>query len=132
MREIKFRAWDNGRFEYWGLIDRNYYTCSEVYDHGNEDGVIIEEFTGLKDKNGKDVYEGDIVIYPTGRLIPDKGVVEWGGHWNYCGFGITSLTHKNFKGDAMGWELLNKQWEKLGHLEVIGNIHQHKELLKEK
>lgn len=64
MREIKFRAWDKGLNEmtYSGLHSigfdgKVYYGNADFSDYGLE----IMQYTGLKDKNGKEVYEGDIV-----------------------------------------------------------------------
>ena len=71
MREIKYRIWHptNKYFSYWGFIegDKNVFagipTC-------NEDGFTMEwvrknseQFTGLRDKNGVEIYEGDVLQY---------------------------------------------------------------------
>jgi len=58
MREIKFRSWSGTKFYYWGIINDNF--VSPIY---SDDKLVkeISQFTGLTDKLGKEIYEGDIV-----------------------------------------------------------------------
>lgn len=116
MREFKFRAWwkDTKRFldgDEW------YMTCSgakhlhySAYPYSDDD-FIIEQYTGLKDKNGKEIYEGDVL---ESTWNGDKAVVVWNdveGEWeHYADFN----THSKYSGSV-----------------VIGNIHENPELLKE-
>jgi uncharacterized phage protein (TIGR01671 family) len=115
MRDIKFRAKriDNNEWVYGSLvIDRNSNTCIIDYaDHVAESytwhDVIPEsvgQFTGLKDKAGKDIYEGDI-------LKPEVGANQFVEYReDMCRF-ITRITSKSASSD-------------IEHgCEIIGNIH---------
>ena len=105
MREIKFRAWDTERekMEYCGLARIGEY--HELMEHP------IMQYTGLKDKNGREIYEGDVVKWPYYKKHK-QGVVTWGTG----GFWVPPYLDKLFQSEQM---------------EVIGNIYVNPELIGE-
>ena len=136
-REIKFRAWDNELESFNMNTDINLYTEFNkdlVYVVGGVamSGIVFEQFTGLKDKNGKEIYEGDI--------LNDKSDDEWigvvefeEGRFGIATYGIKGQTMEyGFDENAGGFgkvEFEGMDYYNIDELEVIGNIHENKELL---
>ena len=148
MRESKFRGirLDTGAWAHGSVINNAFTDAKsgeadvhifdnsicDDYDSFPEIAEIIEEFckvdsktvgefTGLLDKNGVAIYEGDVVCHPwgySGDSRVEGGIckVEWLQEHNESGFWISDLP------DGCSWD----------DCEVIGNIHQNPELLEQK
>lgn len=154
MRELKFRIWIKDEKRYYDESDDESYRIipngqvvytSEVYEEDGvfhrdttnaTDNVIIEQYTGRKDKNGKEIYEGDIVeapiygVWTTGNsdaIFGDKIwklLVIWSDA--DCGFLFKVIGSKNQPNRVC--DILDQH---LGAFEAIGNIHENPELLEE-
>lgn len=117
-RPIKFRIWDE-KYHAWvkGLM---------VYaENIISQGMIFQQFTGLKDKNHKEIYEGDIVKYIEGVELGDKenltAIVMYDK--DYAAFGLG-------RNEEIGcWNYFTDGT--VGHFEVIGNIFENPALLNE-
>ena len=132
MREIKFRAWHKERQKMLSVFDINFRTPATVqvlndkYELYNElfDCVEIMQFTGLKDVNGVDIYEGDILSSPHFDNKVLTHMVIWSDRYN--GWFLDNLSSNEIysEGSVQMWVAM-----KSGSYKVIGNIHQNPELL---
>lgn len=114
MREIKFRAWDIERKVMVGASGSLQDKFSIRSDGITKESYIIEQFTGLKDKNGKDIWEGDLVGLSDTSYFGDYEVRFNAGHWE--------LYTDNESGNPNSESLYD--WQ--SYCEVIGNIHEDK------
>lgn len=136
--EIKFRVWDKKINKMISFGELFAYRTSHL---PSENGVLVEyglvsgkvekivgitpkcedyfddfeltQFTGLTDKNGKEIYEGDIVAGLSGFGCPNIVIVREPGAWN-CSYAIQEFEDKP-----------EEDWE------ILGNIYQNPELLKD-
>lgn len=150
MKEIKFRGWDKKYkvmrpvIEYFrpfkhikteagyiSVIDEVgdeifwRFGCPEI----EQENFIVMQFTGLKDKNGVEIYEGDIVKYVAGENYENTGEVIWVDETNSFNF----KTYPFMCGFVIHNEKENKtdkfEWDETNYMEVIGNIYEDLELL---
>lgn len=127
MREILFRGKrvDNGKWIIGSFVSYSDYNGDKVYliytNNGNPNSVIPEtigQYTGLTDKNGTKIFEGDIVNFKTTAY-----------HFKNCRIKYQSCYGRYCAIDNKGYEYpMDKTFE----YEVIGNIHDNPELLKER
>ena len=142
MREIKFRVFDK-QFKFMSEIDdmdllvnnNGIYErhCidyqGDVYKNA-DDRYILMQYTGLKDKNGVEIYEGDVVHANGWSMSPYEGEMKNKNrvvaHSNYriSGFVLDTVDGETVY-SGKGLCTTNAK-----HMEVIGNIHENPELVK--
>jgi len=144
MREIKFRAWDK--------YQRKMYSWSKIGGSSSEghlslwnlinslsDSLIVMQYTGLKDKNGKEIYEGDVIQNlncfnchsswgDTTDNFPNERVVVFGDSGTPC-FRLAFI-EENIRDRGTSGLVFCKGNEK--NFEIIGNIHENPELVEVK
>jgi uncharacterized phage protein (TIGR01671 family) len=154
MREIKFRAWDGKKMDLAPVIYGSHEIgeCwpNSAFAQRQKDGMVFMQYTGLKDKNGKEIYEGDILSLNEPRDCADVqtafGTVEvkFGDYddseidYGSRGIGWFVTGFHGFKrigGKVDRWTIgsdNNSEWSLAAVLdwEVVGNTHENPELVK--
>ena len=122
---FKFRVWDkeNNKYKddlYYESGDLQVTCLNKIFEEYISDGCIIEQCTGLKDKNGKLIYEGDIVHSSLdGRT---QKVIYWDD-------GLASfMAYNRYPNKLYTQRIGDRYFLELG-FEVIGNIHENADLL---
>lgn len=127
MREIKFRAWIKELNEIREVEYINFWKkmisfpnkfCKEYYLNADFDEIELMQYTGLKDKNNKEIYEGDIVKLRANHGI---GVVKYYDEWG--AFVVEYIKSKPLAVLGMNYYKEN--------IEILGNIYENSELLGE-
>lgn len=142
MREFKFRIWDTvdnkwlfgydyeslGGFSLLGEV----VLFGEISSIplGRLNDVRVMQFTGLKDKNGKEIYEGDLLRYPghpenftAYEVFFHDGDANFSYDIGYC------IARTHFQGNIAGGLIPSFKPKTTAQMEVIGNIYQNPELL---
>lgn len=112
-REIKFRAWYGNRYGYFSLGETNRYPSNVM-------SFPVQQFTGHKDKNGKEIFDGDILKF-FDKIVAIVVWSEFGG-WSYQWIDKIYINVRQRK--------IEPFFHNINLNEVVGNIYENPELLK--
>ena len=139
-REIKFRVWDVENKEMLKVQELDFEPTfydgriairpDKYNDYFDTEDMILMQYTGLHDKNGKEIYEGDIVLYKDWEMA-----YEGGGNDSFINKGIVEYCEDNCcfnVTERQTVDLADVLYKDNEDLEVIGNIYDNPELLGEK
>ena len=116
--DIYIRASDGKAFYFDGF-------ANDLLDYDDSENICIEQYTGLKDKNGKEIYEGDIVVTEQLKELPDCDI--W--HRSELGKAYITITpesgvvFKTLDNDIWNWDEAD-MITNIKYIKIIGNIHE--------
>lgn len=125
MREFKFRAFVDGRMGApFDAFAPEFMSTGGTFS----DGVIIMQYTGLKDKNGKEIYEGDVIHIEYGECVGHEQVYEdYREIWEpITGSVVFEDGAFSFEGHSAGTLPLSAY---IDDIVVVGNIYENPELI---
>ena len=132
-REIKFRFWNVGN-NHWVNPNKIEFTYQDddnesigIPFHLYQEEIIYQQYTGLKDSKGKEIYEGDVV-----KIIYDKAIGEVYFDFNLGAFRLKDKSSKSYPITTYRFDEVNKPIGLVNVAdEVIGNIFENSELLEQ-
>ena len=145
MNEIKFRIWDTVLKEWWTKGSTLWQIFEDIQEDVLfkeiiwkilEDRLVFQQYTGLQDENGKEIYEGDIVKYYNELYIVRFGdnrseESKWGNNIiKFVGFYLAPIREDSWQYYYTIYSLIDN-WNDIRGV-VIGNIYENPELLEAK
>ena len=124
MKELKFRAWD-GKKMIDDVVPASETSIIELFEYEWQETEVeaVEQYTGLKDKNGKEIYEGDIL-----GGIWERGAILYCDKCKQLQYHLQGDECSACSGDAYWADIVEDD----GDIEVVGNIHENADLLEDK
>jgi len=126
-RKIKFRAWDK---EEKVMIDADSFALTNINDfepiselfESLQEHFVLMQYTGFMDENGKEIYDGDILVYERNYCIPESCIVFWAKESGW----VVDIQGNDYD----GVEPLSEFNE--DELKIVGNIYENPELMEKK
>ena len=118
----RFRAWDKETKTMNGMAEIYRNRNQEIELHPRDENIILMQSTGLFDKYGQEIFEGDVILKYTDNLVIKRD--------NLLGFYVEVGEKRNYFAETVDIEYLDLFAKDFGvAVEVLGNIYENPELL---